>query len=687
MNRPFSHIPIRYKVLSVLAFLLLVAVCFYTLLASFLFRQEKVALLYEINHSIAINTASQLKSSIISTAEKIKFPVVLEMLSRTGNVRTTGLKDPSLQKLQLFRKTNDAFEPVPIEGQGEPKRKVIPGNKHLNEAVNAGIAFWGEPHDDQISFLLASRVDIKTDKKQDTLVAVLELESNFFFETMQLASVYKTYLVKKSGESLLECNRGKLRPAKALDNHPLTTLIKGDASGTNSGVLSFNFDGESWYGAYAPVGLADLYVFSQANRSEVRNAIVVLIQRSLLFALIVITLTFGVSILFTARLTKNIHILTESARQIGEGKLEFEAKIRSRDEIEELATTLGWMVTELTKSRDALDKYNRELEQKVAERTIELRQKNEAIKKAQEDLVKATQMAAVGEMAGRTAHEVLNPLTAIITRSESSLDRIKSAKASRAGEQIAELLKAWESDLQTGGMDGLINNWKNPSAVQTGLTLLEEDLGNFRTLLTHLAQEEGKVADDLQFVYEHSHKIQRIVSQMRELSRSSTVRETVRCYNLLKDALGTMAHAISKEKVKVVGHLKAAHDVAVLNRDEFTQIITNLIRNSIQAMAQNPAPPENILTIETSNEKQCLYVDIIDNGPGISAENQSKIFEQGFTTKPPSEGTGLGLAICRRYARAFGGEVELLFSKPDARQTCFRVTIPLKTEPTIAQAA
>ena len=96
-------------------------------------------------------------------------------------------------------------------------------------------------------------------------------------------------------------------------------------------------------------------------------------------------------------------------------------------------------------------------------------------------------------------------------------------------------------------------------------------------------------------------------------------------------------------------------------------------------MAKSPDHRGRIVIRSTSSH-HLLSVDIIDNGIGVPEDKHQQIFEQGFTTKGPSEGTGLGLAICRRYARAFSGEVDLLYSEPDGRGTCFRITVPLKEE-------
>ena len=148
----------------------------------------------------------------------------------------------------------------------------------------------------------------------------------------------------------------------------------------------------------------------------------------------------------------------------------------------------------------------------------------------------------------------------------------------------------------------------------------------------------------------------------------------------LKEAVMTMEDFLKKQNVALDTQLDASSVTAHLNRDEFIQILTNLIRNAYQGIdAQTDSSLRSAGRVLITNEvsEQEMIIDVLDNGVGILQEHQGKIFDQGFTTKSPTEGTGLGLAICRRYARGFGGEVNLLYSEPETRGTCFRVTIPI----------
>ncbi|MEO1339838.1 MAG: ATP-binding protein [Cyanobacteria bacterium J06635_13] len=108
---------------------------------------------------------------------------------------------------------------------------------------------------------------------------------------------------------------------------------------------------------------------------------------------------------------------------------------------------------------------------------------------------------------------------------------------------------------------------------------------------------------------------------------------------------------------------------------ELNQVWTNLIDNAIDGMNG-----KGKLTIRTSQENNCALVEIIDNGSGIPAELQPRIFEPFFTSKAVGKGSGLGLDISRRII-VQKHQGNLRFESQPGR-TNFQVRIPLKLERT-----
>ena len=88
--------------------------------------------------------------------------------------------------------------------------------------------------------------------------------------------------------------------------------------------------------------------------------------------------------------------------------------------------------------------------------------------------------------------------------------------------------------------------------------------------------------------------------------------------------------------------------------EELNQVLSNLIQNAAEAA---PSDGNARLEIRGWNEDDMLCLSVRDNGPGISPENLSKVFNAFFTTKEAGAGMGLGLTIAQRVARALGGSI------------------------------
>lgn len=110
---------------------------------------------------------------------------------------------------------------------------------------------------------------------------------------------------------------------------------------------------------------------------------------------------------------------------------------------------------------------------------------------------------------------------------------------------------------------------------------------------------------------------------------------------------------------------------ALADERHVTQVLTNLVANAIDALANCPRPT---ITIRSERSGREVLVSVSDNGPGIPEENQQKIWEPFFTTKKRGKGTGLGLAICKSLVEAQGGHIELS-TKPGVGTT-FTVALP-----------
>ena len=109
--------------------------------------------------------------------------------------------------------------------------------------------------------------------------------------------------------------------------------------------------------------------------------------------------------------------------------------------------------------------------------------------------------------------------------------------------------------------------------------------------------------------------------------------------------------------------------IAKFDRTQLIRVVTNLVKNAIQAMPKDVNPK---IEVKVKEENKMVYILVSDNGLGISNENKEKIFEPKFTTK--SSGMGLGLPIIKNIVETYDGKIT--FTSVEGKGTTFEVTFP-----------
>ena len=197
-----------------------------------------------------------------------------------------------------------------------------------------------------------------------------------------------------------------------------------------------------------------------------------------------------------------------------------------------------------------------------------------------------------------------------------------------------------------------------------------------------------------------SERVSKIVKSLKSYMHFESSDEMLPAY--LPDTMETVLtilHSKIKHGIEVTTNYESIPSVYCY-ADELSQIFTNLIHNSIQAMEgkgtllieikQTPIPEkksivshfpptkeERVEFVEKHRYTNFLSISIEDSGPGIPPEIQKKIFEPFFTTKKAGEGSGLGLHIIRKILDKHAGFLELS-TKPGS--TRFTVRVPARVE-------
>lgn len=688
MKHGFS---IRYKFLAVSTLLLVVCVGSYLVMASSVFRGDKEDFVFDLNKSIVTNLASDLETAFASATDKMRLAayfynsrdernlaILAELLAASHEIVFVGgsehfnklnrrffLND---QFAETYALPEDYFEAVLSEA------KPVPFSKLQGE----GEAIWNASIENGpmlIGYGKSVVIEGADGKPQAHFAVVAYLRADRIVKALTRGQFNQALITNSAGEILAHPDP---KAMEASSDPTIASLYEAATSQeVRTSVLKYRFKGEDYLGAYAKAANDRLIVMSKVPTSIAFAAVDDFLRQSLLVAMILVTLAFIAAILFSKSLTQPIQVLMSGMAKVSEGELTTQIHVSSRDEIAELARSFNGMIRELRQSREDLEEINRELENKVRERTQQLEKQNQAVKSAQEALLKTTRLAAVGEIAGRAAHEVLNPLTTILARLERLQGRLGKDRVQEL-ELLKTMVDSWRDDFRKGGFTQLVKTWEEPSQVVAGASLWEEDLRNIDDVRGHLNGELKRFAEDADFLHREAQRIGRIVQSMRGLS---VVRANRREFNLVErveEACNIMRDLASQHGIPVTVKSASAVALVLADSDELLQAVTNLLRNSIQAvMERRKSDPDGagLIGVDVEDAGQAWRVRITDNGIGIKPEDQEKLFEHQFSTKDHGEGTGLGLSISRRFIRAMGGDI-VLEKSVFKEGTTFLITLP-----------
>jgi two-component system, NtrC family, sensor kinase len=355
-------------------------------------------------------------------------------------------------------------------------------------------------------------------------------------------------------------------------------------------------------------------------------------------------------VLFTYLIAEGITVplktLIRSASTIAQGSFKERVPIRSSDEMGTLAATFNDMAQALSAREVQLQELNRNLEDMVRDRTIELENSHDALKRAyldlqsaQEQLVQTEKMASLGQLVAGIAHEIKNPLNFIYGNTGFLADYTQKLQILVESFDKLSSLSA-EDRAQMAHMKEGIH-----------YSFIKDDL---KTLIDNFA--------------EGARRINAIVTDLRTFSRmdSDSISE-VDLHASLEMSLNLLRNQYKNriEIHKEYGAIPKIHGYA----GKLNQVFMNLLSNAFHAVQGN-----GDVWIRTRGNGNVVEVEIEDNGLGIPKENLSRIFEPFFTTKPIGQGTGLGLSISYGIIEQHQGRI-LVTSVPQ-KGSSFVVSLP-----------
>ncbi len=303
------------------------------------------------------------------------------------------------------------------------------------------------------------------------------------------------------------------------------------------------------------------------------------------------------------------------------------------------------------------------LASEVDQETGDLQRTNEELdtslqdlKKTQEELVTSTRLAAVGAMAGRTAHEVLNPITSIQGRIARMMESHNEVYSSNL-ELLDIIVRAWHEQFRQGGVEGLCQALAESVGDDAG-TLLQDDLAALKSLHQYLGGVDKRYAEGFRFILKELDRVVRIIDGMRSLTRHTASASRVSLSPILQEAAESLSDSLDKRKILLHRDCRGPLEV-YLDRYELVQVLTNLMRNAMLAIEDKSGRSGGVIQLAARQLGNRVEIRVMDSGTGIEEAHLPRLFESHFTIRGSESGTGLGLNISRRLVLGFGGELSV----------------------------
>jgi signal transduction histidine kinase len=308
------------------------------------------------------------------------------------------------------------------------------------------------------------------------------------------------------------------------------------------------------------------------------------------------------------------------------------------------------MARALSAREDELQELNKNLEGMVRQRTNELENSHDALKKAytdlqnaQEQLVQTEKMASLGQLVAGIAHEIKNPLNFIYGNTGFMADYTH---------KLQSLLEAYEKLPSVSPRDRTEMERLKETA---HYSFIKEDL---KTLIDNFT--------------EGARRINTIVSDLRTFSRLDT--DTISEIDLHASLEMSLNLLRNQYRNRVEIHREYGDIPRIQGYSgKLSQVFMNLLSNAFHAVQD-----KGDVWIRTRSSNGTVEIEIEDNGVGIPREYLKRIFEPFFTTKPVGQGTGLGLSISYGIIEQHHGRIHVT-SVPQ-KGSVFTVRLPVFQE-------
>lgn len=377
---------------------------------------------------------------------------------------------------------------------------------------------------------------------------------------------------------------------------------------------------------------------------------------SVMFALFVTVALIYFMLMFLAfnPLQETADKISEAERLIDDkeyNKLSEVKFARGRNEIGLVNHSIRQLLNRIQSNEGKLANINKELEVKVEERTSELQDTLKELKNSQLQLIRSEKMATLGQMVAGVAHEVNTPLSYV----QNNLEII-----GQLTEQYEELIKMVQG----------LKSVKNDETVATDK--IDKLIADIISASDEI--EEDDLSDELKELIKDSlfgvEQITEMVLNLRNFARLDESKvKTIDVRECIESSLKIAGNSIKHQEI--VTDFEPTPEIKC-SPSQINQVLVNLLNNASQAME---GKPDGKIELHTYADDTNVYIEVSDNGKGMSQAVLEQIFEPFFTTKGAGEGTGLGMAISQQIMEQHNGDITAVSN--EGVGTTFTLTLPI----------
>lgn len=356
----------------------------------------------------------------------------------------------------------------------------------------------------------------------------------------------------------------------------------------------------------------------------------------------------GLWLHFTAAPLRNLHGQVvgaiETLQDVSERRIAEEALRLAHADLEHVVECRTAQLADANRKLAEDIRHREKTDADTQHRNTELTALNAKLSMAKKQLLQSEKLASIGQLAAGVAHEINNPIGYIFSNFgtlENYLDGMF---------QMLAAYEAAEPEIASAEVAAKIKRVRE----QVELSFLKEDIPALMR-----ESREGIV------------RVRKIVQDLKDFSRVDENQEWQ--WANLHQGIDSTLNIVSNEvkyKADVVKEYGAIPDVECLP-SQINQVIMNLVVNAAHAMGNERGK----ITIRSGTMGENVWIEVADNGAGISEQNLTRIFDPFFTTKAIGKGTGLGLSLSYGIMQKHGGSIEV--KSRCGAGTTFRIMWPI----------